>query len=122
MYSPEMRRRAGRGLGNDRELLHMLTMDTGKKSKRTWRTPRKHPTARDRREPKAWISPEAPKHICSGKRREVSGGTELQPLPSSNPGESRRQWLEWGELSRGKGQDFSSILWEQPFVSRNPSS
>lgn len=26
-----MRRRAGQGLGNDRELLHMLTMDTGKK-------------------------------------------------------------------------------------------
>lgn len=33
MYSPEMRRRAGRGLGNDRELLHMLTMDTGKSQK-----------------------------------------------------------------------------------------
>lgn len=48
MYSPEMRRRAGQGLGNDRELLHMLTMDTGKSQKRTWRTPRKHPTARDR--------------------------------------------------------------------------
>lgn len=28
-----MRRRAGRGLGNDRELLHMLTMDTGKSQK-----------------------------------------------------------------------------------------
>lgn len=28
-----MRRRAGQGLGNDRELLHMLTMDTGKSQK-----------------------------------------------------------------------------------------
>lgn len=33
VYSPEMRRRAGQGLGNDRELLHMLTMDTGKSQK-----------------------------------------------------------------------------------------
>lgn len=31
MYSPEMR--SGAGLGNDRELLHMLTMDTGKSQK-----------------------------------------------------------------------------------------
>lgn len=68
--------RAGRG-GMTGDFAH-ANDGHREESKRTRRTPRKHPAARDRREPKAWISLEVP----SGKE-EVWGAL---PLPSQGRG------------------------------------
>lgn len=56
--SPEMRSGAGRG-GMTGDFAH-ANDGHREESKRTRRTPRKHPAARDRREPKAWISTKCP--------------------------------------------------------------
>lgn len=58
--SPEMRRRGRAGVGNDKNFFAHANNGHREKFKRTWRTPREHLTARDRREPKAWIPAKHP--------------------------------------------------------------
>lgn len=78
----------------------MLTMDTGRSQKRTWRTSRTHPIARDRREPKAWISREAQ----TPKKASRRGGSQSPP--------GRKQLRLVGQDHfLGKGQAFSSDRW-----------
>lgn len=108
MYSPEMRRRVGEGLGNDSELLHMLTMDTGKSQKghgghqENIRLPETEGNLRLGFPPK-----------CPNSSKKVSGGAEPRPLaqlPGKHPGRNQKMLAGTREFFRGAGQDFSSIL------------
>lgn len=90
------------------ELLHMLTMDTGK-SKRTWRTPRKHPTARNTGNLRLGFPQKRP----SASEKQLSGGAEPQPPESHSwpepQGDSRSCWLGGGGADSGGGQN--PLLW-----------
>lgn len=70
--SPEMRRRGRAGVGNDKNFFAHASNGHREKFKRTWRTPREHLTARDRREPKAWISCKAPNISRQSLGKQVS--------------------------------------------------
>lgn len=79
------------------------------KLKRTWRTPRKHPTARDRRETKAWISCKAPN--TSEKMVLGEQGLGLSPTPQSRPEAREQKTLTGvGRFFRAEGQSFLLAL------------
>lgn len=89
------------------------------KSKRTWRTPRKHPTARDRGNLRLGFPL---KRQTPLRRSLVEQSLSLSPTPWSRPRENRKDAGGGGCYFRGEGQDFSSILRGRSFVPRNPSS
>lgn len=103
MYSPEMRRRAGQGRGNDRELLHMLTMDTGKSQKGHGGHQENIQLPETEGKLRLGFPPKHP------NTSEISGGAEPRPLQLlvKDPG---RKKPGVGKFFRGGGQDFSSIL------------
>lgn len=117
MYSPEMRRRAGQGLGNDRELLHMLTMDTGKSQKGHGG----HQENIQLPETEGKLRLGFPLKRPNPSKKRPLGEQSLRLSNSQfKTQEGGEAWV--GELLRGEGQDFSSVLWGWPFVPRNPSS
>lgn len=110
-------------------LSHMLTTDTGK-SKRTRRTPRKHPTARDTGDLRLGFPqkrPNASEKAALGRGRASASRVSRVSL-----------LVEWSRLREtagaaglgargpeffgGEGQNFSPFLWGWPSVARNPSS
>lgn len=103
------------------ELLHMLTMDTGK-SKRTWRTPRKHPTARNTGNLRLGFPQKRP----SASEKQLSGGAEPQPPEShswSRLGETAGAAGLWGvRILWGRGPEFPPPSYRDGPLARNPSS
>lgn len=65
----------------------MLTMDTGKKVKKDMENTKKTSTARDRREPKAWISCKAP--TAEAKAAPGEQPSAFLPTPWAGP---RGKW------------------------------
>lgn len=87
-----------------------------KKFKRTWRTPREHPTARDKREPKAWIPCKAPNPSRQGEQ-----GLSLFPTTWQEPrGEETKDADQSGkEIIEGRRPEILAQSWDS--VPRNPS-
>lgn len=79
------------------------------KFKRTWRTPREHPTARDKREPKAWIPCKAPNPSRQGEQ-----GLSLFPTTWWKPrGEETKDADSSGkEIIEGRRPEFLAQSWD----------
>ena len=110
------------GLGNDATFAHANNGHRGK-SKRTWRTPGKHPTARDRVNLRLGFPQKRP----NTSEKQLSGGAEPQPpvpLLVETQGGSWSCRLGRGrvEFLGGEGQNFSPFTWGWPSVAGNPSS
>lgn len=93
-----MRRRAGRGLGNDRELLHMLTMDTGKSQKGHGGHQENIQLPETEGNLRLGFPPRHPNTSVVGKegRSLVEQSSSLSPRQTQEKAEDK--WLEWGEL------------------------